>query len=269
MSEGSYGCDSLDPQDPSPKEHGSRLRRQCLRLVLGSWVAAVVPVGLHSQAVTDTVRINVSGSAAGGSSSFVIADGRLAFERVDTAYYEFRVSVHGRYGKSGGDVIAKDWGAEIGFDATPRGRLSLFALADVEQNPVRELRVRARMGLGAKWMLMRKSSRNRTSISAALLTAFEKHDAEAMGTSTWRWSVRLKRDLTVASKIELSTMWFWQPRVDDLGDYLLDGETRLKLFQITERVGLTLTHDYFYDSVPPDGIQKTEQRLLFGVDGSF
>ena len=223
-----------------------------------------------SSSGTNVVEIAVSGSAASGSSSFAIVDARLTFERLDSVYYELVASVHGRYGQSNGELITKNWGAEASFDATPQADFSLFSFADLEQNSIRKLTLRSRMGAGAKWLLMRKSNEDKTSFSAALLSAYEKHqiDVEEPGTSTWRWSVRLKRDLAVASKIDLSTAWFLQPRIDALEDYLVDGIVQISQ-QLTERVRLTFTFDYFHDSDPPAGIEESEQRFLFGVTGRF
>ena len=72
-----------------------------------------------SSSGTTIVEIEVKGTAASGTKSFAIIDGRLTFERSDTVCYELQASVHGRYGKSGGEVMANDWGVETSFDATP------------------------------------------------------------------------------------------------------------------------------------------------------
>ena len=238
---------------------GGSLKRP--RRGFGLWLAAVgiaMPQVDHRPLVaqqgppsagTNVVEIDVSGSAASGSSSFAIVDARLTFERLDSVYYELVASVYGRYGQSNGELISKNWGAEASFDATPQADFSLFSFADLEQNPIRKLTLRSRMGAGAKWLLMRESNEDKTSFSAALLTAYEKHqiDGEEPGTSSWRWSFRLKRDLAVASKTDLSTAWFLQPRVEAMGDYLVDGIVRISQ-QLTERVRLTFTFDYFHDS---------------------
>lgn len=226
--------------------------------------------GPSSSASTNVVEVDVSGSAASGSSSFAIVDARLTFKRLDSVYYELVASVYGRYGQSNGELISKNWGAEASFDATPEADFSLFSFADIEQNPIRKLTLRSRMGAGAKWVLMRQSNEDKTSFSAALLTAYEKHqiDGEEPETSSWRWSFRLKRDLAVASKTDLSTAWFLQPRVEAMNDYLVDGIVRISQ-QLTERVRLTFTFDYFHDSDPPGDVQKSERRFLFGVTGRF
>jgi len=185
-------------------------------------------------------------------------------------YYELVAAVHGRYGRSNGELIAKHWDAKASFDATPQATLSLFSFVDIEQNPVRKLTVRARMGTGAKWLLMRKRDKVKTSLSAALLTAHEKHqvEGEEPGTSTWRWSLRFKTDLAVASKIDLSAAWFFQPRIDAVADYLADGVVQVTQ-QLTERARLTFTFDYDHDSDPPNGVRESERRFLFGVTGRF
>jgi len=256
---------------------------QRLRWGFGLWLAVGVAIprvdhrplvaqeSPPSSSGTNVVDIDVSGSAASGSSSFAIVDARLTYERLDSVYYELEASVYGRYGRSNGELISKNWGAAASFDATPQADFSLFSFADIEQNPIRKLTLRSRMGAGAKWMLMRNSNEDETSFSAALLTAYEKHhqiDGEEPETSTWRWSFRLKRDLAVASKTDLSTAWFFQPRIEAMGDYLVDGLVRISQ-QLTERVRLTFTFDYFHDSDPPADVPESERRFLFGVTGRF
>ena len=249
----------------------------------GLWLAAVgiaiqqfdhrpllAQEGPPSSDSTNVVKIAVSGSAASGSRSFAIVDGRLTFERLDSVYYELVASVYGRYGRSNGELISKNWGVEASFDATPQADFSLFSFADIEQNPIRKLTLRSRMGAGAKWVLMRQSNKDKTSISAALLTAYEKHeiDGKDRETSSLRWSFRLKRDLEVASKTDLSAAWFFQPRVEAMNDYLVEGIVQISQ-QLTEQVKLTFTFDYFHDSDPPADIQESERRFLFGVTGRF
>ena len=51
-------------------------------------------------------------------------------------------------------------------------------------------------------------------------------------------------------------------------DYLVDGIVQISK-QLTERVRLTFTFDYFQDSAPPAGVEESEQRFLFGVTGRF
>ena len=94
-------------------------------------------------------RSRSRGTAASGTKSFAIIDGRLTFERRDTVCYELHASVHGGYGRSDGEVMANDWGVETSFDATPQGVFSPFAFGGLEQNAIRKLSLRARLGVGA------------------------------------------------------------------------------------------------------------------------
>ena len=226
--------------------------------------------GLPSSSGTNTLAVDIGGNAASGSKSFALINGRLTFERLDSVYYELALSLHGQYGQSNGELISKNWGAEASFDATPQADFSLFSFTDLRQNPVRKLTLRSRMGAGAKWTLMRNSEKNETAFSAALLTAYEKYQTagEEPGASTWRWSFRLKRVLSVASKTNLRSAWFIQPRVEILDDYLVEGYIEFSQ-QLTQRLELTFTFDYFYDSAPPVDIRNSERRYLFGVKGRF
>lgn len=238
-------------------------------------IVAALPTSLSAlpqapdTAATNEVEIAISGNASWRSSFSAMADARLGYTR-SLPEYEFRVSVRGSYGKSDEVVTAKDWRAEVGFDATPDDDLSLFALADVERDSVRKLAVRAKMGLGFKRVLMGKREENKTSISVAVLGAFEKHaDAKNSNETTGRLSVRLKSDMKISEKIDLKAVWFWQPRVDAFSDILVRGNVTLGLFQLTKGVKLTLTYDDFYDSRPPKGVNKSDRRLLFGVQGKL
>ena len=245
------------------------------------WAAGIAmqPVDLQAQQAqedlpassdTNVVEFEVSGNAVSGVSSLVIVNGRVTFERLDSVYYELEASIHGSYGASNGELIAKDWGARASFDTTPQAALSLFSFADIEQNPVRKLTLRTRMGTGAKWILMRKSDMAKTSFSTALLAAYEKHqiDGEDPQSTTWRMSFRLKTDMAVAPKINVSATWFLQPRIDSWDDYLVDGFVRLSQ-ELTERLSLNFTFKYLNDSDPPAEVQNSERRFMFGVSGKF
>ena len=223
-----------------------------------------------SSSGTTVVEIEVRGTAASGTKSFAIIDGRLTFERRDTVCYELHASVHGGYGRSDGEVMANDWGVETSFDATPQGDFSPFAFGGLEQNAIRKLSLRARLGVGAKWMIMRKSNEDKTSLSAALLAAYEKHhrDVENPQPTNWRMSFRLKTAKVPATRADLRAVWFVQPRIDDCADYLVDGIVRLS-WRLTERMQLTFTFDYFRDSDPPAEVQSSERRFLFGLAGRF
>lgn len=246
----------------------------------GLWLAiGIVAQPLHLPALqippspssTSNVEIDISGSAASGTSSYTIVDGRISLERLDPVY-EVVASVHGRYGGANDEVIAKEWGTAISVDATPEEDFSFFAFADFEQNPIRKLTRRVRMGSGAKWVLMRSLDEENApsldedelSVSVALLAASEKHETE--DATTWRWSFRLKKDLDITNRTVLGTTWFLQPQLDAMHDYLVDGFVRVSQ-QITERLELTFTFDYFRDSDPPTDVKHSEKRYLFGVTG--
>ena len=263
----------------SPRSRVGRKGPRCfgLWLVIGiavqpsvAWSSLFAQEDSLSSSGTNEVKIAISGNVTSGSKSFAIVDAGRSFERTDSVYYELVVSVHGRYGQSNGELMAKNWDVKASFDATPQATLSLFSFVGIEQNPIRKLTLRARMGTGAKWLIMRKHDKVKISLSGALLTAHEKHQVKAgqPGTSTWRWSLRLKTDLKVASKIDLNTTWFFQPRVDAVADYLVDGFVEVSQ-ELTERVKLTLTVDYDHDSDPPKGVHESERRFLFGVTGRF
>ena len=220
-----------------------------------------------STAITRQVTIALSGNASSGNKSFSIVNGRLAYERIDSVY-ELIASSRASYRTSEGDEVAKDWALRVSFDTTPYSRLSVFSFAEIEENSVRKLSLRASMGAGGKWTILR-TAKDEFSVSGALLAATEKHESgyETPDSSTWRWSIRVKKDLEISS-FDLSTAWFVQPVIDELHDYLVVGIVRLSQ-KLTDIFWMDFTFDFFHDSDPPMGIKRSDYRFLVGTRGTI
>lgn len=220
--------------------------------------------------ITNELRLEVSGNAASGNSTFHIIDSGLTFERRDSVYYELEARAYGRYGKTKQDVIASVFGAVFTFDATPYATFSPFSLTEIERNPIRKLELRARLGAGGKLMLMRRADKDKTSFSTAILCDFEQQetDGDTVGESALRLSFRLKRELKIGSKIDLSAAWFFQPRLNAFSDFLVNGLGEISL-DLTETIDLKFSYNYFRDSDPPTGVKRSELRILYGVVGRF
>ena len=103
-----------------------------------------------------------------------------------------------------------------------------------------------------------------------MLAAYENHrtDSQDPQSTTWRVSLRLKTDMAVAPKFNVSATWFVQPRIDALTDYLVDGIVRLEQ-ELTERLSLNFTFKYLHDSDPPADVANFERRFMFGVSGKL
>lgn len=220
-----------------------------------------------SSVVSRNVTIALSGNASSGNKSFLIVNGRLTYERIDSVY-ELIASSRVSYRTSEGDEDAKDWGLRVSFDTTPYSKLSMFSFAEIEQNSVRKLSLRASLGAGGKWTILR-TAKDEFSVSGALLAATEKHEIgyETPDSSTWRWSIRVKKDLEISS-FNVMTAWFVQPVLDDPHDYLLVGIVRLSQ-KLTDNFRMDFTFDYFHDSDPPMDVKRSDYRFLFGTRGTI
>lgn len=260
--------------------HPGILLRHAIRCaVISCAVTAVHVPHAAAEARDTTLLVAISGSAATGNSPYYILDGRITVQNsANTDYYEFVLSGQGRYGKRGDDVIAASSAIRLSLDAMPNAAFSPFAFSTVARDRVRKLDLRTTWGIGAKRTVWDHEGGNKVSVSdkmsvsVAALFEFEKQESEMTSTTvptgTWRWSLRLKEDLRIASLFSLATVWFWQPRFHDVRDYLLDGNLEISL-PLGGVLSTTLTYHYAFDSHPAPHVRNSDHRYLFGINARF
>ncbi|NOG44413.1 MAG: DUF481 domain-containing protein [Calditrichaeota bacterium] len=88
-----------------------------------------------------------------------------------------------------------------------------------------------------------------------------KHDSELN-------NLRISTYLTFKKKIKEYINWdsvvYYQPMLDQLGDYKIIGETGLT-FEIEDQISLAIGFNYRFDSIPADGIKKNDYKTEMGL----
>jgi hypothetical protein len=204
-------------------------------------------------------------SGASGNTDFSIL--RLGASIVRTQQEEFELEVSGRFrwGTSNGVVIANDMQTTAKFDWAPQSDWSPFVFATAGRDQVRNVNGRVLGGGGAKWTFSRWGEASKASLSVAAVRDYESFHRSAgsaarSSESAGRWSMRLKTDHRFGSSATFQHVMFWQPRMSDAKDYVLDLETSISTELLTN-LSLVVSHSYIHDEIPPPEAFKDDMRL--------
>lgn len=206
-------------------------------------------------------------NAATGNSRLAVLSTTLRVRRLETQTVELEWSATYRYGESRGRVMARNASTTLSMDLTPRARVSPFAFTTVERDPFRRLEVRSNTGSGVKYTLRRAPTGN-ASLSIAALHSYEQFTTDDPIRRDARWSVRGRFDQRLGRSVRIESTSFYKPLWDHGSDYNVQVLSKLSS-KISERLALTLTHEYLYDSTPPGGVAREDQRFQAGATIEF
>jgi hypothetical protein len=243
----------------------SQLRLLCL-------TASVLAAGLFqadyvASQNTDVWRSQVEFGFSGASGNTDFSILRLGASVVRTQQEEFELEVSGRvrWGTSDGNVIANDMETTAKFDWAPQSDWSPFVFATAGRDRVRNVNGRVLGGGGAKWTFSRWGEVSKASLSLAAVRDYESFHRSAGSAargseSAGRWSLRFKADHRFGSSATFQHVLFWQPRMSDAKDYVLDLETSVSTELLTN-LSLVVSHSYIHDEIPPPEAFKDDMRL--------
>lgn len=238
----------------------------------GLWTLPLIallarPTTAWGQEVSDlwssTLEFGFTG--ASGNSSFGILTAGTSLNRLDQERLEFDISLRVRWGRSGDRVIANDQAATLKFDWLPLAEWSPFLYANASADEIRSVDSRFVGGGGLKWTLWRRDTDTKFSISGATLLDYEVFEipddiGEDETSNVVRFSGRVKFDYAFGSGARLQHITFWQPRLSDFGDYVIDMSNSLST-PIASNLSLVIDHSYIHDEIPPPGASPDDQRL--------
>lgn len=215
-----------------------------------------------------SLGMDLSFSGASGNDRTLLLISGLKLTHLRTDRFEFEWSGDVRYGRSEGREVARRLRTGVKLDISPQARWSPFIFSTAERDPFRKLDVRASGGAGVKHILW-QSDAGSASLSAAGLFSYEAvepEDGVPAGPSEQvaRWSWRLKADRKLAEHVRLEHTSFYQPIWDRLGDYLIEARSGLTV-RVSERVGLSLGHQFDRDSTPAQGVLKDDHVVTAGL----
>jgi len=203
-------------------------------------------------------------NGASGNSSFTVLRGGFSASHTRTSIYELDFSAVVRYGTNEDEVIANDAKATLSFDWRPEASLVPFVFVDAARDVIRRLDFRSNGGVGAKWAFLR-GEEGTASLSLATLFDYQNFDQAPGSTdpeseTLMRWSLRFKADRTLGEGTELEHVTFFQPVVDDFGDYQVEITNTLST-SLLKNLSLAVEHIYLRDEIPPPGASKDDQKF--------
>jgi putative salt-induced outer membrane protein YdiY len=178
--------------------------------------------------------------------------------------------LQGRYGSSERDGererVAESYRGMLNVDVGPGRRWTPFVHMTADHDPFRRLDARINTGAGAKLQLERDDGSGEFDASLALLHSYEalRSDNDRLSTRAARWSLRLSGQQKLTDGVTLTHSSQYQPVHGGLDDYLLNVETAVKLM-VTERLAISIAHEYDRDSTPAEGVHKDDRLLRAGL----
>ena len=222
---------------------------------------------VRAQGAPDLWRSNVEFgfTGASGNTSFSILTAAASLTRLQQELYELDVSGRLRWGRSDGETIANDMQGTVKFDWHPQAIFSPFVFGTASRDVIRNVDARILAGGGAKWTFLQQPEATKMSVSLALVIDHENYDLEPGSTAeevinVGRLSWRAKFDHEFESGATFQHITFWQPRVSDFGDYIVDVSNSLST-RLLSNLSLVITHSYLHEEIPPPGAFRDDQRL--------
>jgi len=246
--------------------------------LIGCGLTALANQPLSAQVEDEPERWKISAEFSftdqSGSTVLRLLTGGLKVSHLQREYFRLDTSVQSRYGKIDGERVALNHAGSVAFDFRPEGYWSPFVFADAERDDLKRLDLRLSSGAGAKRTLRRSENGDESSVSLALLYAYESiaaPDPEAgeirgpvRSEQLARWSLRARTAVELREGVTLRHTTFYQPIWDELADYLLRSDTGFKVL-LTERLALSADYQVKRDSRPPEGVSRNDRLLTTGL----
>lgn len=203
-------------------------------------------------------------ATSGNQEMTVLATG-FTLRHLRRELFDFQLKVQARYGSSGGEQVVENYHGTFNFDIGTRNRWSPFIYSTAEHDPFKRLDVRVSSGAGAKYRLYRSEDRGEASLSLAMLHSYEAlSTVGATPTNAARWSLRLNGNQKLRDGVTLSSQALYEPVLNDTGDFLFSFDTGLKVL-LTQRIAVSITHEYNQDSTPAEGVGEIDRLLKAGI----
>lgn len=204
-------------------------------------------------------------SGAAGNSDLIALTTGVRVRHLQTRLFRLDWSANLRYGESGGDVVARHVQSRLNFDMGPAARVGPFIAAAAERDPFRRLDLRSNVGLGMKYSFFGEG-RDESTLRGAVLYGYERFTPEAdrspRADGTWR--IELKNNRGIGESLRIENTSSYDPVLGDVGDFNVEVKSKVST-RITQRLALTFSHSYTYDSTPVADVGRADQRFQGGI----
>lgn len=219
------------------------------------------------------VGAEISYTDQSGNNDLRLFTAGLELSHLERDDFRLDASVHSRYGRSEGELVARNHYASLAFDLHPQNDWSPFVFADAERDPFKRLDARLSSGAGAKYTFVHRDGANEMSASLALLYAFEnlarsEAEPDPPDRHRARWSLRLRGGRELRTGMTFQHLTFYQPLWDEVADYLLRSETGFTAL-LTERLALSVEYQFDRTARPPSDVEPDDRLLKTGLIINF
>lgn len=205
-----------------------------------------------------------------GSRDIRLFTGGVQVSHREKEAFELEGSIKSRYGKSEGEVVARNHFGSLSFDLHPGDVWSPFLFMTAERDPFKRLDLRFAGGAGAKYTPFAADDRTSdVSFSLALLYSVEdlrpsEDEPVPNDRSLARWSFRVRGGRELGEAVSVQHVTFYQPMVDQMADYLLRSETGAKVL-LSERLALSVSYALNRTARPPEGVAPEDRLFRTGL----
>ncbi len=212
-------------------------------------------------------EISLSLNSAAGNEQLTVLTTELGITHLQTEKYEISFKGRYRYGRSDGEIVARNIRGSLNLDLFPSAGWSPFIFTTVEQDPFRKLDVRADGGAGIKRTFY-QSDWDEVSLSGAVLYSYEQLEVTEPGedgldrTARWSWRARARHQFREGTRLE--QVFFYQPAWDRANDYLIEAQTAGRL-ALTSKLAVTGNVLYQRDSTPAPDVEPDDLSISIGL----
>jgi len=203
-----------------------------------------------------------------GNTQLIALSSGFQLKRLETQHFELELSAGYRYGRSGGEIVARSAQTRVAVNMFPQARVSPYFFSTAERDRFRRLDLRSNGGGGMKYRIW-DSNHGRLALIAAALYSYEDFTptstADPNGTrQNARWNVRVEAERRLGDAVRITHASAWQPVWDRASDYDVELTTTVAT-RVSQSVSMTMNHVYQHDSLPPEGVKREDQRLVVGL----
>lgn len=251
-------------------------------LTLPSDSARRVPAAavVHASGTQDSVRraqqekedrwaaaLDLGFASSSGNSDLTSLTTGVRVRHLQTRHFKLAWSAMFRYGESRGEVVARNLQSKLDFDVGPGAVVAPFVFASAEHDPFRKLDVRTKTGSGVKYTFYNED-RGEASVRVAAQYSRESFTTQQETRTDGGWSMEFKGNRQLAESLRVENTTTFDPVFDDFDDYNLEARSKISS-KISERLALTITHTYSYDSTPAVDVRHADQRFQAGLTIDF
>jgi len=204
--------------------------------------------------------------ASGGNSPQTTYEGsgRLQFRAEP---HVFRLIASGKQTSAQGVETANAVLAHLRHNYLLSDRWATLSFLQYQRNPFQRLDSRLLLGLGARWMAVKKKE-TRLYLGAAQMFEQDRiQDVEGFS-KVQRLSSFVSFETKFSDDVGLDILVFYQPRWSDFQDWRLFGEASLEI-ELTGALSLFTGYVIQYNSVPPEGVKDTDWNTKTGFAVKF